>query len=227
MLNIVNDIQSYKMESLLIFELKNIINKNAILNDKEQKINEEHKMLWNSNKINIVNETYISLLDDLHLRIITYKTKYNNAIKNVYNDYDKVIYELDNLKRIKTEHYKMEYNKYVKYIDYALEECETSYLFMMNFSNINNYNMHYCDIKFIDNTINTLIYNNIQKYTFNISTQIFIPEIYDMNIKINCYISCGLSYSLLMRNLFLNIIYEIISHIENKLIEHGVHFLDG
>lgn len=130
-------------------------------------------------KINFVDFISMSMLQSSYLAVISSCNEYKNKtkIESIYNDYGKILTKLDNLKKTKIDFYNDEYKKNLKYIDYALEECNTSYLFMMSVIDIDDYNIDYYNMYKIDNIINNLITNNIQKHSFCISTQLNIPHV--------------------------------------------------
>jgi len=165
--------------------------------EKSMKIFDKYKNLFKFNKCNILDK--INFIDSatmmnfqysyflLMVLMETYQDIINTKLVFVYDEYDKILMEFDNLKKIKIDFCKNEYKKNLKYIDYALEECDASYLLMTGLVNIDKYNINYNDVNNIDNIINKLIKNDIQKHIFCISTQIIIPyEIFKI-FEINCY----------------------------------------
>lgn len=82
--------------------------------------------------------------------------------------YDQILNKLDKYKIDKIKFMNAEYDKSMKYITYALEECDTVDKFLSSIKLIKPVNTYDCTniIEIIDN----LLYNNLQKYTFVIST---------------------------------------------------------
>ena len=82
--------------------------------------------------------------------------------------YDQMLNELDKYKIDKIKFMNNEYDKSMKYITYALEECDTVDKFLSSINKIKPSNKHDC-INIME-TIDNLLYNNLQKHTFIIST---------------------------------------------------------
>jgi hypothetical protein len=165
--------------------------------EKSMKIFDKYKNLFKFNKCDILDkinfidsETMMNFQYSYFLLMVLMET-YQDIIKTklvfVYDEYEKILMEFDNLKKIKIDFCKNEYKKNLKYIDYALEECDASYLLMTRLVNIDTYNINYNDINNIDNIINKLIKNDIQKHIFCISTQIIIPHEIFKIFEMNCY----------------------------------------
>jgi hypothetical protein len=90
-----------------------------------------------------------------------------NNIKSVFtNDYDIIIDRINKFKYEKTKFIYDEFNKNLKYINYALEECLSSEKILMTISNISKYDIA------LDEMVVKLINGNLQKHIFCISTYI-------------------------------------------------------
>ena len=94
--------------------------------------------------------------------------RYDNMIKNIKsiftNDYNNIIDRIDKFKYEKTNFIYDEFNKNLKYIDYALEECLSSEKILITISNISKYDI------ILDKMVVKLINGNLQKHIVCIST---------------------------------------------------------
>jgi hypothetical protein len=108
-------------------------------------------------------------------------------IKSIFtNDYNNIIDRIDKFKYEKTNFIYDEFNKNLKYIDYALEECLLSEKILMTISNISKYDVA------LDKMVVTLINSNLQKHIFCISTYINkelckFESVKVNNISKNCF----------------------------------------
>ena len=193
-------------------------------------------------KINFVDFISMSMLQSSYLAVISSCNEYKNKtkIESIYTDYGKILTKLDNLKKTKIDFYNDEYKKNLKYIDYALEECNTSYLFMMSVIDIDDCNIDYYNMYKIDNIINNLITNNIQKHSFCISTQLNIPHVifeindrdilniinsfYDRPVATTIVKMLNIATPIFMSNVLKIVVEQIILHVakiseQYKLVE--------
>jgi hypothetical protein len=109
---------------------------------------------------------FVDLLITFENLIVKYNDMFNN-IKSVFtHDYNIIIDRINKFKYTKTKFIYDEFNKNLKYIDYALEECLSSEKILMTISNISKYDIA------LDKMVVTLINGNLQKHIFCISTHI-------------------------------------------------------
>jgi hypothetical protein len=104
----------------------------------------------------------------LYDSIIRYNNNYNLKFKHACNIYDNIISSLDNYKIKKTQFMESEFNKYIKYCNYAEEQCIIQEKLLLSISQINKYCNELNDIA------ETIIIEPIQKHIFLISTYTII-----------------------------------------------------
>ena len=76
------------------------------------------------------------------------------------SNYNLILQNLDNLRIVRKNLLFREHKKYMKYIDYSLEECDINMKIFKSIEKLNRYNL------FIDNMINTLLISPIQKHVY-------------------------------------------------------------
>ena len=99
--------------------------------------------------------------------------------KHKYDIYDVIISSLDNYKTRKTKFINREFNKYIKYCDYAEEQCEIQEKLLLYIMQINTYADE------LNNIVETILTEPIPKHicSISINTIIVLPQ-FETKIKI-------------------------------------------
>ena len=143
------------------------------------------------NKLKNVINVY-DIWHTLHKECVTANDKiysiYNLNDSDIYLSSMKIINMLDKFKHDKIKFINDAHDKFIKYINYALEECDTTIKLLLSIyaSNIINSQILYM--------VNKLVCTDIQQYKYFISSQLVIPFI---DISFN-HITCDM----LLNNIF-------------------------
>jgi hypothetical protein len=102
-----------------------------------------------------------------------------NKYKHKYDIYNVIISSLDNYKTRKTQFINREFNKYIKYCDYAEEQCEIQEKLLLYIMQINTY------VDELNNIVETILIESIPKHicSISINTIIVLPQ-FETKIKI-------------------------------------------
>ena len=88
---------------------------------------------------------------------------------NIYTSYDDIIKFLVKYKQDKIKFIIDTHNKFIKYIDFALEECDTSMKLLLSIGASGKWTNQF------DEMVNKIIHTDVQRYKYFISSQINIP----------------------------------------------------
>jgi hypothetical protein len=91
-----------------------------------------------------------------------------NKYKHKYDIYDVIISSLNDYKTRKTQFINREFNKYIKYCDYAEEQCEIQEKLLLYIMQINTY------VDELNNIVETILIEPIPKHICSISINTII-----------------------------------------------------
>ena len=101
--------------------------------------------------------------------IITDKLSFDSYILNIANNYSlykEIINALDLYKQYKLKFIIDTHNKFIKYVDFALEECDTSIKLLSSIGKTNLWTQQF------DDMVNKITNTEIQRYKYFVSLQI-------------------------------------------------------
>ena len=127
---------------------------------------------------------------------------YNSNDSNIYLSSMKIINMLDKFKHDKIKFINDTHNEFNKYVEFALEECDTTIKLLLSIEKSKIYT------KQLDDMVNKIIYTEIQRYKYFISLQPVIPPFITIKFR---HITCNM----LLDSIFSFEPFKITDDLEN------------